>query len=141
MYYESRERVLVATVRGDHAVHDSSRSQQTLSDTRQQLTRTSRLNRAPFLVLATIAVLAAGVLPTCRVNCCSSMPTIASVHVNLPCCAFDTSIAPRDFDRPHAAAFAGSLHTTCGCEIVNIRVQLEPALASTGIQISTREFA
>jgi hypothetical protein len=139
--YESRERVLVATVRGDHAVHDSSRSQQTLSDTRHQLTRTSRRNRAPFLVLATIAVLAAGVLPTCRVNDCSSMPTIASVHVNMPCCALDTSIAPRDFDRPHAAAFAGSLHTTYSYEIVNSRVQPEPAHASTGIRTLTGEFA
>ncbi len=81
-----------------------------MSDTRQHLTRTSRRNRAQvLLVLAAIAVLAAGILPTCRVKCCSSMMTMASVHHNMPCCAPDRSIAPRDFDRPtHTEAFAGA---------------------------------
>lgn len=77
--------------------------------TRHQSIRTPRRNRALYLVLAAIAVLAARVLPACGIDSCSSLLTMTSVHANMPCCALDSSIAPRDFGRPHTTAFAGSL--------------------------------
>ena len=68
---------------------------------------TSRRLRASFLALAVIAVVAAGVLPTCADSlCCSKSPARQTVHSQMPCC--EPTIAPRDA-RLQPVTAAGSL--------------------------------
>lgn len=70
--------------------------------------RTSRRLKAICLTLATITVLAAGVLPAC-VNglCCPVTPDAPAVHSQMPCCTGQTSIAPGEITRVRPATYAG----------------------------------
>lgn len=67
----------------------------------------SRKIRACFLALAVIAVLTAGVLPTCGGICCPVAPDAVTLNAQMPCCAPGASFAPSDALRLQPAAFAG----------------------------------
>jgi hypothetical protein len=76
--------------------------------TLQQPIRTPR-RRALVFALAAIAVLVAGVLPACAIDCCMSQPAQTSIHRSMPCCGHDSSIAPRIDSRMQPVASAGPL--------------------------------
>lgn len=97
--------------------------------------------RACFLALAVIAVLTAGVLPSCGGICCPVAPDVAMVHAQMPCCA-GASFAQRDALRSHPATFAGysspspqtwvppAVVVQAGTSVVPPRVQATLATAS-----------
>ena len=65
--------------------------------------------RKTLLVLAAIAVFAAGVLPACVPALCCPVSTAApSVHAEMPCCAPSATFVPRDDTRQQPATVASA---------------------------------
>ena len=108
-----------------------------------QISRTSmrRSLRACFLALAVIAVLTAGVLPSCGGICCPVATDVAAVHAQMPCCASGAQIAQRDALRAQPATFTGyssspqtwapvAVVVQPGASVVPPRVQATLATAS-----------
>jgi hypothetical protein len=75
------------------------------SSTDQRIPR--RRFRAIGLALATIVVLAAGILPACVPGMCCPVTDTPTVHTQMPCCQGQDSIASSDLDEVRPATFAG----------------------------------
>lgn len=68
----------------------------------------SRRLRAICLTLATVIVLAAGIVPACdRELCCPVTPDVPIAHAEMPCCEAGVSNAPREITRVRPATFPG----------------------------------
>ena len=90
--------------------------------------------RLASCALALIVVLASAILPACGGICCPKAPD-ASMHAQMPCCAGESSMAPRDNSATQPATLARAATTIAlttapaTIELAPPRVQPPPRIA------------
>lgn len=91
--------------------------------------------RRVFVIFAALTLLAAGTLPACLAGFCCAMPAEASIHANMPCCADDEAMAPRESKPAPAVTFAVVAPVQPTTPVIATAVAHVPTIVTTDDEI------